>query len=93
MLWHGKVFCAADCTLINQWCGMKAIRAKVFYGPSWLDGKPSIIMDYSGTSRSWAEVRDEVREVSPGLYLGVMYLRKCPRPEQKMYFVLEGPAE
>lgn len=89
LLWHGKIYHAEDCTLINQWCGFRAIRAKVYYGPSWLDGKPSIIMDYSETSHVWADVRDEVREVAPGLFLGVMYLRKCP-PHLKMYFALEA---
>ena len=41
-------------------------------GPSWLDGKPSIIMDYSATSRVWADVRDEVREVAGSFVLGAL---------------------
>src|SRR5262249_1329306 len=32
-LWHGKHF-RDDCTLINQWCGVKAIKAKVYPGDS-----------------------------------------------------------
>ncbi len=89
MLWHGKVFRACDCRIVNQWCGVKAIEARVYYGPSWLDGKPSIIMDYCGTSKVWADVRDEVREVAPGLFVGLMYRRRCPCPEMKMFFALE----
>lgn len=89
VLWHGKEF-HADCTLVNQWCGFKAIRARVYHGPSWLDGGPSIIMDYCGTSRVWADVRDEIREVAPGLYLGIMYRRRQPQPEFKMFFALEA---
>ncbi len=89
VLWHGKHFCAEDCTLINQWCGLRAIRARVSYGPSWLDGKPSVIMDYSETSRVWADVRDEAREVAPGLFLGIMYERRCPGPRMKMFFALQ----
>jgi hypothetical protein len=90
-IWHGKHFCAADGTLINQWClGIRAVRARVDYGPSLLDGKPSIIMDYSGMSRVvWSDVRDEVREVAPGLYLGLMYRRKGPCPQMKLYFALQ----
>jgi hypothetical protein len=91
LLWHGKHFCAADGTLVNQWCGFKAIRAAVSYGPSWLDGGPSIIMDYGGMSRVWADVRDEVREVAPGLYLGVMFLRREPQAKLKMFFALDCP--
>jgi hypothetical protein len=89
LLWHGKHFCAADGTLVNQWLGVRAIRARVCYGPSWLDGRPSIILDYSETSRRWADVRDEMREVAPGLYVGAMYLRRYPEPRLKLLFVLE----
>jgi hypothetical protein len=88
-LWHGKHF-RDDCTLVNQWCGFKAIKAKVYPGPSWLDGCPSLIMDYSETSHVWADVRDELREVTPGLYLGAMFQRHCPEPKFKMFFVLQA---
>jgi hypothetical protein len=88
-LWQGKHFCAANQTLINQWSGLKAIRARVTYGPSWLDGNLALILDYGDTSHVWADVRDEMREVSPGLYLGAMFLRRCPCPKQKVFFVLE----
>jgi hypothetical protein len=89
-LWRGKHFCADDATLINQWLGIKAIRARVGYGPSWLDGKTSIILDYQGESRVWSDVRDEMRQVAPGLYLGAMYLRRCPEPSLKLFFCLEA---
>jgi hypothetical protein len=89
LLWHGKHFSACDGTLVNQWCGFKAIRARVSYGDSWLDGAAAIVMDYGGTSRLWADVRDEVREVAPGLYLGAMFLRRDPQPQFKMFFALE----
>jgi hypothetical protein len=89
-LWRGKVFDCAGEALVNQWCGFRAIRARVYYGPSWLDGRPAIVMDYCGTSRVWADVRDEVREVAPGLYLGLMYRRKAYGPQFKLYFALEA---
>jgi hypothetical protein len=89
LVWRGKVFDACDGTLINQWLGYKAIVARVYYGESWFDGQPSIIMDYSDTSRVWADVRDEIREVAPGLFLGLMYVRQCEGHKFRMYFVLE----
>jgi len=89
-LWHGKIFCASEGTLINQWCGLRAIRGTISQGNSWLDGKPALILDYSQTSRVWADVRDEMREIAPGLYLGAMYLRRCPEPRLKVYFVLQS---
>ncbi|HKI37300.1 MAG TPA: hypothetical protein VKA46_35935 [Gemmataceae bacterium] len=91
LLWHGKHFSACDGTLVNQWCGFKAIRARVSCGESWLDGGPAIVMDYGGTSWVWADVRDETREVAPGLYLGAMFLRRDPQPKFKMFFALECP--
>lgn len=90
LVWHGKWFDCTDGTLLNEWCfGVKAIRAQVSYGPSWLDGRPSIIMDYGATSTVWRDVRDELRQIGPGLYLGLMYQRKCPCPKFKMFFALQ----
>lgn len=90
-LWHGKHFCPADGTLINQWClGAQAVRARVGYGESWLDGKPAILMDYRGMSHVWGDVRDEIREVAPGLYLGLMYRCKAGQPRMKLFFALEA---
>ena len=89
-VWHGKIFDGCEGTLVNQWAGFRAIKARVSYGPSWLDGRPSIIMDYCGTSHVWADVRDEIREVSPGVYLGLMYRRKPCGPQFQYYFALEA---
>jgi hypothetical protein len=90
LLWQGKHFDAEVGTLINQWRGLQAIRGTVYHGTSWLDGKPAIILDYSETSRVWSDVRDEMREVSPGVFLGAMFLRRCPEPRLKLYFVLQS---
>jgi len=89
LIWHGKEF-HDDGTLVNQWSGFKAIRARVCYGQGWLDGGPAIIMDYSGTSFVWRDVRDELREVAPGLYLGAMYRRRAAGPKFVTYFALEA---
>lgn len=90
LLWKGKEFDCAGTSLVNRWCGLKAIKAQVYYGPSWLDGKPSIIMDYACTSHVWKDVRDEVREIAPGLYLGLMYHRKPCGAQMKLFFALDA---
>jgi hypothetical protein len=90
-IWHGKIVEDGGCSLINQWHGFRAIRAKLSMGESLLDGKPSLIMDYSQTSHVWADVRDEVREVAPGLFVGAMYRRKGGCCRFEMFFVLEAP--
>ena len=88
LIWQGKIF-RDDGTMINRVFGAgRAIPADVYVGESLLDGQPALILDYS-RSRLWPEVRDEIREVSPGLYLGIMYKGKA-QPEQKMFFTLDA---
>lgn len=75
LFWQGKVFDAKNGSLINRaFClSFKAIRARVYKEPSWLDGRECIVLDYSKTSLLACKVRDEIREVGPGLYLGKVY--------------------
>jgi hypothetical protein len=88
--WKGKHFFPECDLLVNQWLGMRAIRARTSVGESWLDGKPAQVLDYADTSWLWRDVRDEMREVAPGLYVGAMYLRRCPEPRLKTMFVLDA---
>jgi hypothetical protein len=76
--WQGKVFDAANGTLKNRILafGVEAIIAKVYKGPSWLDGKECIVLDYSQTSMLAHRIRDEIRLISPGFYLGKVYWNK-----------------
>ena len=73
--WRGKVFRRAKGDLKNKILplGIKAVRAKVYKDPSWFDGKETIVLDYSKTSFLARKVRDEIREVSPGVYLGLVF--------------------
>ena len=89
VLWQGKVFNPCCGTATNKFFGLRAVKANVYSGESWMDGKPALILDYSQTSFVYADVRDEIREVAPGLYLGAMYEQRCCGPKLKMYFVLE----
>ena len=76
--WQGKVFDAKHGTLKNRILafGLQAIIAKVYKGPSWLDNKECIVLDYSETSLLARRVRDEIRLIAPGCYLGVVYWGK-----------------
>lgn len=87
ILWQGKFF--KDDVMVNRVLGMRAIDTRTYIGESWMDGKPSFILDYYETTKLFKDVRDEVREVSPGLYLGAMYFRKPDGPELAMFFTLE----
>ena len=76
--WQGKVFDAASGYLKNRITafGVEAIIAKVYKDASWLDGKECIVLDYSQTSFVAQRIRDEIRLVSPGFYLGKVYWGK-----------------
>ena len=76
--WQGKVFDAEKGVLRNKILpfGLNAIIAKVYKGDSWLDGKECIVLDYSETSLLAHWIRDEIREISPKLYLGKVYWGK-----------------
>ncbi len=70
--------------------GTKAIVAQVYRGESWLDGKECIVLDYSQTSIVAQWIRDEIREVSPGLYLGLVYWGKeKPSAHRLIHFALK----
>ena len=73
--WLGKVFDAKAGLLLNNILplGVKAIIARVYKGPSLLDGRECIILDYSQTSLVASHIRDEIRMIEPGFYLGKVY--------------------
>lgn len=76
--WQGKVFDAKKGVLKNRILpfGLNAIIAKVYKGTSWLDNKECIVLDYSDTSVIAQWIRDEIRQIEPGLYLGKVYWEK-----------------
>ncbi|MGH7872306.1 MAG: hypothetical protein ACREQO_08820 [Candidatus Binatia bacterium] len=76
--WQGKVFDGKKGVLKNRILpfGLNAIIAKVYKGASWLDGKECIVLDYSDTSVIAQWIRDEIRQIGPGLYLGKVFWEK-----------------
>jgi len=76
--WQGKVFNAEKGLLKNRVSafGIEAIVAKVYKGPSWMDGKECVVLDYSETSLLAHWIRDEIRQIGPGFYLGKVYWDK-----------------
>jgi hypothetical protein len=78
LCWQGKVFTRQDddnAMLVNKitFAGIKAIKARVYRGPSRLDGQECIVLDYSRTSLVAKLIRDEIREVAPGVFLGLVF--------------------
>lgn len=73
--WQGKTFDAVHGTLTNRILGfgLNAIVAEVYKAASWFDGKECIVLDYSKTSLVAKHIRDEIRLIGPGTYLGIVY--------------------
>jgi hypothetical protein len=85
--WKGKTFDAAHGTLRNRLLafGVDAIVAEVYKGESWFDGKECIVLDYSKTSIVASHVRDEIRQIGPGNYLGLVFWDK----QRTIHFALQ----
>jgi hypothetical protein len=81
--WQGKVFDMFSTdgqagVLVNKITpfSLTFIVAKVYRDKSWLDGKDTIVIDYSKTSFFAKVIRDEIREIEPGVYLGKVWWGK-----------------
>lgn len=89
LIWQGKTFQAEEATAINRFFGLPLVRGALSSGPSWFDGGPALVLDYRETSLVYGKYRDELRQVAPGLALGLMYdTTTCP-PRIVRYFAIE----
>jgi len=90
LVWKGKVFRPESQDLKNLLSpfGVPGIRARVYEDLSWFDQAPAIIIDYSRTSLVARMIRDEIRQVAPGVYVGQIFLWK----KRIGHFLLELPA-
>jgi hypothetical protein len=89
--WQGKTFDASSGTLRNRISpfGLNAIIAKVYKGTSWFDKKDCIVLDYSETSILAHWVRDEIRMIGPGFYLGLVYWKNS----KLIHFAIQFPGQ
>jgi hypothetical protein len=87
--WQGKYF--HEDKMTNRTFGLRAITTPVEMGTSYVDGRPSLVFDYA-TSRPFfvRRYRDEVRQVSPGVYLGIMHRRDQCGATIATWFALDG---
>jgi hypothetical protein len=90
LVWQGKVFDPDQGELRNEILpfGIKAVRAKVYTAPSWLDGREAIVLDYSDTSVVAHWIRDEIRDVGQGTYLGLVFWER----DKLLHFALQFPS-
>src|SRR6185437_8448846 len=90
LAWKGKVFDARRGVLENRVTpfDLHAVVATVDRGESWFDHKECIVLDYSKTSLIAHWIRDEIREVAEGTYLGLVFWDKT----RILYFALRSRA-
>jgi len=83
LAWQGKVFHLyppdnRNGILVNKITpfSLTFIVAKVYIDKSWMDQRDTIVIDYSATSFLARKIRDEIREIEPGVYLGKVWWGK-----------------
>ena len=90
VVWQGKSVDAGAGRLINRvFFVLRVIPAKIYEGESWFDDGRAIIIDYADTSTSFFYMRDEVRRVADGLFLGRSYYRKGARGKYVLTFTMD----
>ena len=91
LVWKGKFFRKGPqgSSLKNLISPFKIqlFEAKVYPDESWFSSGEAIILDYSQSSILVRRIRDEIRQVADGLYLGEVFLGK----KRVLLFMLEFP--
>ena len=94
--WEGKSFDARNdeagtgINRVNFFGRRRWFPFKTRFGASFLDGKPSFILDYSGPANPplIRSIVDDVREVAPKLYLGPAALLVNGKPKPVLFFAV-----
>ncbi len=94
--WRGKSFSRGEQARghgINRVVSerLKVFPFETFVGPSHHDAKPAVQLDYDLRQNPFfiRAIEDEVREISPGVYLGQAWLRVKGRAHFVLWFALE----
>jgi hypothetical protein len=95
--WKGKSFEPIDAmkgeginrVIRDRW---KLFRFETFVGPSRAGDFDAAQLDYDNPGNPFfiRAIKDEIRELRPGLYLGQAYLQVGAAPRLVLYFGLEG---
>jgi hypothetical protein len=93
--WEGKSFQGEleegrGVNRVNLFGKRRWFPFKTRFAKSFLDGKPTFQLDYSGPANPpfIRSIVDEIREVAPGLYLGPAALNFRGRPRPVLFFAL-----
>ena len=74
-VWRGKDL-EDDGYFVNRFAGnVRVLDSYYVIGPSYVDGRPAVVMEYPVGTPLFERMRDEMREVAPGLYMGPAFER------------------
>lgn len=99
-VWDGKTFHAASDT---EGTGINRVQIRgvlgrqnlfpfrTHFAPSQVDGAPALVLDYDLAENPpfIRKIHDEIREVSPGLFLGPAMWKGPRRPSTVLWFALD----
>ncbi len=92
--WGGKSFRSASDergTGINRVRGVgDAFPFETRFGPSAVDGRPCLILDYDLPQNPWfiRQIHDELRQVGTGVYLGPAMWKGAAGPTLVLFFAI-----
>lgn len=91
LIWRGKTFRTdGDGTSLKNLISplsLPLFQAEVYHADSWFSEGHAVILDYSRSSFLVRMIRDEIRRVDDGLYLGQVFWGK----QRLILFMLEFP--
>ena len=92
--WRGKLFEARAGRLVNLVTPLhvRAVAAQVYEGASWYDGDTCVVIDYTRSSWVARRLRDEIREVAPGVFLGMVFVGSRQVTSFALDFTLPSPS-
>lgn len=100
-VWEGKTFAASSDThgMGHNRVSIRNVlgRQNLFpfatsFGPSAIDGKPTLVLDYDLDANPGyiRRIHDEIREVSPGLFLGPAMWKGATTKTLVLWFALDS---
>ncbi len=95
--WGGKSFQATSDTTGTGVNRVKLLGTRDWFpfdtsvAPSVIDGQPCIFLQYDVPGNPWAirKIHDELREVSPGLFLGPAMWKTSSAPALVLWFAID----
>ena len=77
-VWEGKFFYREQKFFLNKIppFGIRAFKGEIYKGDGWFCDGEAIILDYSKTSFIFQNIREEMREIAPNVYLAQVYCGK-----------------